>query len=445
MGYKESVQRLFDLQKFGMKFGLDSMRRILSKLGNPERGGKYVHVAGTNGKGSTLANMAAVLESAGYKTGLYTSPHLASFRERIRINGRLISSSRVEELAERVWEAVDPGAPPTFFEFATAMAFIYFKEEGCSPVLIETGLGGRLDSTNVLEPLISAVTNIGLEHTEHLGDTIEKIAFEKAGVIKEGRPFAAGRLVPEALKVIEERARELNAKVKLLGRDYELVSRRDSSGGEIFHYRGTFWNYRDLELGLKGEHQADNAALALAILEELSRTGFPIEAEDLRLGLKNALWPGRGEVFPPGSWPPDKSGKAPLILDGAHNPDGSRAFARHLSGLRKGKGLTHMICGVMADKDLFGVLGPLSGAADRLYLTRPQYHRAAEPEVLLQSLKGLKEEPGKLQGLFPSIPEAVEAAAKNASGEDLVALSGSLFTVGEAWAWLTGVTETDSN
>ena len=443
MTYKETIFKLFDLQKFVMKFGLDSMKRILSGLGNPERGGSFVHIAGTNGKGSTLAFLERVLQLSGLKTGLYTSPHLVTFRERIRTDGRLLSESEVVDLAGIVWEVQDPERPPTFFEFVTAMAFVHFARAKADIVLMETGLGGRLDSTNVLDPLISAVTNIGLEHTEQLGNTIKEIAFEKAGVIKEGKPFAAGRLVPEALEAMEKRARELHTRVYLSGRDYQVSSAHDPSGFPVISYEGRDWKLKDLKLGLIGSYQADNAALALAVLEELSRQGYKITPGAVREGLKTASWPGRGEVFPPGSWPMDKSGKAPLILDGAHNPDGARAFAELLASRSKNK--LHLVAGVMADKDVAGVLSPIIRQADRLYLTRPEYQRAADPEELLRRLRREFGEPENLAGLYPHLSDAIKAAAEAAEESDLVAVSGSLFTVGEARAWLTGETELESN
>ncbi|MDR2339200.1 MAG: bifunctional folylpolyglutamate synthase/dihydrofolate synthase [Deltaproteobacteria bacterium] len=443
MDYKETIFRLFELQKFGIKLGLDSMRTILGRLGNPQDGGRFVHVSGTNGKGSTMAFLEAVLSRAGYKVGLYTSPHLVTFRERIRLGGRMVTEDEVMGLASEVWEATDPAKPPTFFEFVTAMAFLFFKRAGADIALMETGMGGRLDSTNVLEPLVSAVTNVGLEHTEHLGPTIPLIAFEKAGVIKPGKPFFAGRLSTDALTVIEDRAKELGTQVSLLGRDFKVRAGSTPEGLPRISFQGSSWNYHELDLGLMGAHQADNAALALAILEKLSGMGYPVAAMDIRAGLRWVSWPGRGELFPPGAWPPDGSGKAPLLLDGAHNPDGAKALSALLS--ERPERAIHLVAGVMADKDVGGVLSPLLPRSTRVYLTRPEYSRAEDPSRLLGRLGESLPAGDRLAGLFQRIPDAIGAAARDASEGDLVVVAGSLFTVGEARAWLTGQGLPESN
>ncbi|MDR2612257.1 MAG: bifunctional folylpolyglutamate synthase/dihydrofolate synthase [Deltaproteobacteria bacterium] len=451
MAYKDTISSIFELQKFGMKFGLDSMRGILSRLGNPEAGGRYVHLAGTNGKGSTAAMIEAVLREAGYRTGLYTSPHLVTFRERIRVDGGLMPEEEVEEIAAEVWKGCLPGRPPTFFEFVTAMAFLRFRRAGTDLAVLEAGLGGRLDSTNVVEPLVAAITNIGLEHTEHLGGTIAEIAAEKAGIIKPGAGFAAGRLVPEAARVIGARLDGLGAAGRFLGRDFTARTVSEEAGRPVIDYRGPSWSLDGVAVGLAGPYQADNAALAIAVLELLSEMPSPggegrlfaLPEECLRRGLAGVSWPGRGEIFAPGLWPPGRNGRAPLLLDGAHNPDGARSFAEYLRRIPRRE--LHLIVGVMADKDVAGVLGPVIAEADRLYLTRPVYSRAAAPELLLERLRGASGEPGIPWELYPELPGAIEAAARQAGPEDVVVVSGSLFTVGEARAYLTGESIVESN
>ncbi|MDR3153185.1 MAG: bifunctional folylpolyglutamate synthase/dihydrofolate synthase [Deltaproteobacteria bacterium] len=451
MSYRDTITSIFDLQKFGMKFGLDSMRAILARLGNPEAGGRYVHLAGTNGKGSTAAMIAAALSAAGLRTGLYTSPHLVTFRERIRVDGELMSEEEVIGLAGEVWKGCDPEHPPTFFEFVTAMAFLRFRRAGADVAVLEAGLGGRLDSTNIIAPLVAAVTNIGLEHTEHLGGTVAEIAAEKAGIIKPGALFAGGRLVPEARRVLDGRLAAAGVKGLFLGEGFSAETVSEDEGRPVIDYRGPGWTVKGLRVNLAGPYQADNAALAAAVLELLasvpSEDGggplFRIGEDHVRQGLSQVSWPGRGEVIAPGLWPPGRNGRAPLVLDGAHNPDGAASFAQYLR--RRPRRELHLIVGVMADKDVAGVLGPVLAEADRLYLTRPVYFRAASPELLLERIRAASGEPGIPWGLYQELPEAIEAAARQAGPEDLVVISGSLFTVGEARAYLTGESVIESN
>ncbi|MDR1297200.1 MAG: bifunctional folylpolyglutamate synthase/dihydrofolate synthase [Deltaproteobacteria bacterium] len=443
--YPNIIDRLFELQKFGMKFGLDSMRRILDALGRPERDLKLVHVAGTNGKGSVAAMLREILVGAGYRTGLYTSPHLVTFRERIQIDNVFVGEEQVADLAERVWPATDPASPPTFFEFVTAMALLHFRDEKVDLAVVETGLGGRLDSTNVVAPLVSAVTNVSLEHTEHLGTTIEAIASEKAGIIKEGVPLVAGRISGAALEVMEKQAAKMRVpSFMLLGRDYRAdILSTDRRGRPTIAYQGPGWSVKSQPLALAGPHQADNAAMALALAETLAGLGYKLSPEKAGPALAKVGWPGRAETFEPGAWPPDHSGLAPLILDGAHNPAGAEALSRLLAAAPRKK--LHLVAGVMADKDIGGVLGPVAALADQLYLTRPRYRRAADPGVLLERLTLALGPPKCPAGLYPSIPEALRAAALNAGPEDLVVVSGSLFTAGETRAYLTGAPAVESN
>ncbi|MDR3204491.1 MAG: bifunctional folylpolyglutamate synthase/dihydrofolate synthase [Deltaproteobacteria bacterium] len=443
--YPEILTKIFDLQKFGMKFGLDSMVQLLTNLGQPNLGGIYVHLAGTNGKGSTAVTLASILTKAGYKTGLYTSPHLVTFRERIQIDSMAITESEVADLAQEVWKAVDVERLPTFFEFVTAMALIYFRRCQVDIAVIECGLGGRLDSTNVLTPLLTAITNVSLEHTEYLGNTIAQIAWEKSGIIKEGVPFVGGRLNPEALKVVENTLAEKKvSQCFFLGRDFVSISvDTDKNARQTIDYRGPKWRLNNLRLALSGPHQADNAAIALCLAELLTDKGFDVPLSAVEAGLAAVVWPGRAESFKPGEWPISRTAKAPLLLDGAHNPDGAIALSQLLSKASRKR--LHLILGVMADKDITGVLGPIIAHADRLYLTRPVYARAASPELLLERLTAVFGPPLVETTLYQSLPDALGAAAEAAEADDLVVVSGSLFTVGEARAYLTGAPVVESN
>lgn len=456
MSYKNELKKMFDLQKFGMKFGLDSMRSILQNLDNPHQGTNFVHLAGTNGKGSVGTMVAAMLTApgaepqgsqgaTGLKVGFYTSPHLTTFRERIKINGQMISEEEVLIYSGKVWQACDPSSPPTFFEFVTALAFLYFKEKKVDLAVIEAGLGGRLDSTNVITPLVSVITSISLEHTEHLGDTLSKIALEKAGIVKAQKPVVVGPLPTEALDVVLAAAAGNESPALVFGRDFsvEVVS-YDECGRPTLNFTGREAKFSHLKVNLAGPHQADNAAIALAVIGLLAKSGFKVGEEQIRQGLAQATWPGRAETFPAGAWPPpDFKGRAPLLLDGAHNPDGARALAAMLGRLDFQR--LHLIVGVMADKDIAGVLAPIYNLAKRLYLTRPLFSRAATPELLLEKVKIAFGEPQMPTTLHPGLPEALAAAAAEAETGDLVLLSGSLFTVGEGRAYLTGQGEVESN
>lgn len=445
MSYKSELQKMFDLQKFGMKFGLDGMIGILKKLGDPHKGLKYAHLAGTNGKGSAGVMLKAMLDEAGYKVGLYTSPHLVTFRERIKVGPDLIGEDEVLALSERVWRACDPGSPPTFFEFVTALAFLHFKEKEVDLAVIETGLGGRLDSTNVITPLVAVITNVSLEHTEYLGGTVAEIAAEKAGVIKPGVPVAAGLLTPEARGVILKAAAEKNSPLFMSGRDFTAVTTAfDDLGRPTVNFAFGGQRLDGLKLNLAGPHQADNAALALAALRSLADNGLAVNEKQIRDGLAHAVWPGRAETFPAGTWPPEGGkSRATLLLDGAHNPDGARALAALLSIMKFRR--LHLIVGVMADKDIAGVLGPIYEKAGRLYLSRPVFSRAASPELLLEKIKAAFGEPKVTTTLHPGLSGALAAASAEAEAGDLVVLSGSLFTVGEGRAYLTGQGEVESN
>ena len=445
MTYQEEIQRLFDLQKFGMKFGLENMRTLLTRLGEPQKGLKLVHLAGSNGKGSVGIMLKAGLDEAGYRTGFYTSPHLMTFRERITVGPDLISEADVLRLCGCVWPLVNQESPPTFFEFVTALAFLYFQEQGVDVAVIEAGLGGRLDSTNVIEPLAAAITNVTLEHTEHLGDTVSAIAAEKAGVIKPGLPLVTGRLNPEAEAVIARTAAEKNSPWLALGRDFEAASTgRDEAGRTLFRFTQAGEVWADLPLSLAGAHQLDNAAVALALGRLLRGRGFELRAEHFRAGLARVAWPGRAETWPPGTWPPDAPRAcAPLLVDGAHNPAGARALADHLAGLPRRR--LHLLVGIMADKDIASVLTPLLPLADRLYLTRPRFSRAASPELLKDKITAALGPPSAPTTLHPDLEEAFQAASSEAGPEDLVVLSGSLFTVGEGLAYLRGLGPVESN
>jgi len=422
--YTEALDRLYALQKFGIKLGLNSTENLLKRLGNPHRGLRCVHLAGTNGKGSVGAMLEAALLAAGIKTGFYTSPHLIHFSERFRLNGAEIEKPRVLELINRVWEVCDQREPPTFFEFVTAMAFVYFAEAGCQWTILETGLGGRLDATNVCAPQATVITNIGLEHQEYLGDTLRDIAWEKAGIIKKNVPLVHGVQQPAARRVVEERAAELKAPIIRKGRDISFRRARDGR----FTLHGRLWTLKNAATNLHGRHQPSNACLALGALEVMAEKGAPVGPEHLRQGLGKVHWPGRLEQFP------TPEGQPTIWLDGAHNLPAARALMESLDMVRQDRFPLVMVVGVMADKDIANILANLVPAADWVVFSRPAYSRAADPVALAKAAP---------QGSPPFEQEAdlalaLEKARLRAGKGGVVLVTGSLFTVGEARAILTG-------
>jgi dihydrofolate synthase / folylpolyglutamate synthase len=405
---------VFDLQKYGIKFGLSSTLSLLSRLGLSPDQGRYLHVAGTNGKGSVAAMLSAILSRAGYPVGLFTSPHLVRFQERFRLRDRDISSEGLLHLINRVRAAIDESEPPTFFEFAAAMAFLYFHEQGARPVILETGMGGRLDATNIVTPLVSIITNISLDHQYFLGDTLTAIAGEKAGIIKPEVPLVTYARQTRVLSLFRERCRELQSPMYTGGVDFK--SRGQARGR--FSYQGIGQHLDKLAIPLSGRHQYKNAAVALAVIELLQVQGFPVPEEAIREGLARVRWPGRLERVPQ---------DPRVILDGAHNPDAAHALAQTLKQDRV-PGRRFLVMGIMADKDEDAILGSLLPLAQTVIFTRPHYFRAAATGDLAR-----RAQPYHLEVLQePDVAQAVDRARALAGPQDQVVVTGSLYTVGEA-------------
>jgi dihydrofolate synthase/folylpolyglutamate synthase len=405
---------VFDLQKYGIKFGLSSTLSLLARLGIPYEQGRYLHLAGTNGKGSVAAMLSAILTRAGYPVGLFTSPHLVRFEERFRLRDEDISAQGLLHLINRVRGAVDEAEPPTFFEFAAAMAFLFFHEQGARPVILETGMGGRLDATNIVQPLVSVITNISLDHQFFLGETLTAIAGEKAGIIKPGVPLVTYARQQRVLDLFRQRCRELSAPMHVGGVDFK--SRGTSLGH--FSYQGLTTHLEKLTVNLSGRHQYKNAAIALAVIELLQKQDFPVPEAAIREGLAKVRWPGRLERVPQ---------DPRVILDGAHNPDAARTLAQALKRDHH-LGRRFLVMGIMADKDEEAILGTLLPLAQTVIFTRPQYFRAAKPENLARLAK-----PYPVEVLLePEVARAVQQACSLAGPQDQVVVTGSLYTVGEA-------------
>jgi dihydrofolate synthase/folylpolyglutamate synthase len=411
---------VFDLQKFGIKFGLSSTLSLLARLGLPYQQGRYLHIAGTNGKGSVAAMLSAILTRAGYPVGLFTSPHLVHFQERYRLKDQEVSADRLLTLINAVWAAVDESEPPTFFEFAAAMAFLYFFQQEANPIILETGMGGRLDATNIVHPLISVITNISQDHQEYLGDSLTAIAGEKAGIIKPQTPLVTYARQKLVLDLFQRRCAELNAPIYLGGVDFKT---RGGPRGR-FDYQGLTQQLNGLSVSLPGRHQYRNAAAALAVVELLRQAGYPVSEQAIREGLQATRWPGRLERV---------AADPRILLDGAHNPAAAQALAQTLKQAR-GNGRLILVLGIMADKDLDHILARLLPLAQMVIFTQPRYFRAATPKVLAARAK-----PYRLETLMiPRVSQAVRTAQSLAGPQDQIVVTGSLYTVGEAKEYFGG-------
>jgi len=426
--YQETIEYLYGLQKHGIKLALSNTVKLMQLLGDPHRKFRSVHVAGTNGKGSTAAFIASMLQTAGYRVGLYTSPHLVTFTERIRINNALITEAKVVELAQRVrdgWRgavASDGQGEliPTFFEVTTAIAFAYFAEENIDIAVIETGMGGQFDSTNVITPLVSVITNIDLEHQEFLGTTLEQIAFEKAGIIKPCIPVVTGAVQPEVVDVIEREATARNAPVYRLSQQFQPTN-IISGTIQTFDYQGLADTYPALRIAMLGAYQVDNACLALAAIECLRRAGLSLDEHAVRHGLEQMRWDGRLERV---AIRPD------VYLDGAHNPASAKELAKAIREMKPAYRRIILIIGILGDKDYQGVLSELVSLADHVIATKPQYSRALDILTLATEIRKLHVS----VDMAETLETAIAKARTTALPDDLVLITGSLYVVGDARA-----------
>ncbi len=424
MRSSELIDWIHGARRFGEKNGLDNMHALMGALGNPERALKCVHAAGTNAKGSVCALIESALRANGYRTGLYTSPFLVEYRERIRIGGVPISEPAFERAGNRVYEAVRsmPHLAPTAFELGTAIAYLAFYEAGADIAVIETGIGGRLDPTNVILPEASVIANIGLDHMEQLGDTIEKIAFEKAGIIKPGRPVVLyPQKNPEATRVIEAVCLERGAPL-LKAERLPVEVRGITPRGASFRCDVPHIGPVDAHLNLAGRHQLENAQLALAALSALAGRGWALTPEETSRGLQDARWPGRLD------WADDR-----LLLDGAHNPQAARALRAYIDEFLPGKRIV-LVTAMMRDKQPEACAEILVPGAAAVIATQVEGPRALPSEALAEIYRAH----GAPATAVPSPSEALRAARDEAGPEGVVVACGSLYLVGELMK-LTGV------
>ena len=412
MNYNESLEYIHSINWTFCKPGLERISALCEALGHPERELKFVHVAGTNGKGSFCCMLESVLREAGYKTGLYTSPYIKEFGERMRVGGENIPKDTLAEITSYVRPIADAMEDrPTEFELITAIAFEYFKREGCEIVVLEAGMGGRLDSTNVIRnPLLSVITGIALDHTAFLGDTVEKIAVEKAGIIKDGAPVLLGGGDTRVKKTVEPIALERGSKFNTV--DYlKLKKHKSDLSGSHFD----FGDHKDIRISLLGLYQPKNAAAVLSAVDILRLGGLEIPEDAVRAGLAAARWPARFEIL---------SSEPLIIFDGAHNPEGITAAVesiKHYFGEKK----VYLLSGVLSDKDYRYIAAKVAEVASRAFTMTPDNPRALSAEEYAEVLK----EKGVLATPYPDI-RAAFTAAKSAAREDGVPLVclGSLYT-----------------
>jgi dihydrofolate synthase/folylpolyglutamate synthase len=412
--YQNCLQRMFALQRFGIKLELDTILGILKLLGDPHLSYRCIHIAGTNGKGSIASSLALILHNSGYRVGLFTSPHLIKFNERIQINGKSINDEQVVSLYETVRKADQGERKATFFEFATAMAFYEFAYSQVDWAVIETGMGGRLDATNIIRPRLSVITNISLEHQAYLGNTLTQIAMEKGGIIKPDIPVVTGVSQKSVISVIEKISRKQNASCYRNGKDFCV--RRNANGH--FDYIGMDQNIENLTTGLAGKHQSDNAAVVLAACEQLIRQNMILPQNVIRSALKNNHWPGRLE----------KALDTPrVILDGAHNQMAAHVLSNYIKEELKNFETT-LVIGILDDKPYEKMLKSLVPVCRRIILTQPNNQRAIPAEKLLKIVSPMNSD----VEIIKDVTAATLKAIKTCKPDEAVCIAGSLYVVGEA-------------
>lgn len=446
-GEFQSAQEAIDwivgrMEKLGMKPGLQRMHLLMEKLGNPERRLKFIHVAGTNGKGSTCAYLASVLQACGYDVGTFTSPYLVRYTNRIQVNGADIEDDVLLRLVNEMKPIVDEIAvtevgPPTMFEISTALAILYFGKVAYPDYVVwETGLGGRLDSTNIVNPIVTVITNVGHDHMDILGDTLELVAAEKAGIIKAGVPVITA-VEPAAIwSVIEQTAKAKKATLYSLGDQFNLTEVNSELDHQSFQFNGPFRPIPKLSITLNGEHQLKNAAVAVMTLEVLRQYYATIvEDVDLQKGLAGTKWPGRLEMV---------SQEPRILIDGAHNPEGAATLAAALQNVYSYKKL-HMMIGMLATKNHTGYLRHILPLVDTLIITEANFHKKGDAYLLAEIANGL------LREMSLEIDVVVERDWKQAltlltnrtEQDDLAVVSGTLYLISDVRSWITYQTDSE--
>lgn len=421
MNFEESIRWLYSFKKYGSKLGLERISYLVKQLGNPQNTIKIIHVTGTNGKGSVCKFIGSILLKAGYNVGVYVSPHLQRFSERIVVNNEEISEGDVVLLVEKikpvVVDMIKQNNTPTFFEVVTAMAFQFFSDCAVDFAVVEVGLGGRFDATNVVNPLVSIITNVSLEHTNYLGEDIKSIAFEKAGIIKKNVPIVTA-VKNDARDVVKKFAKEKNAHTIVINRNHWRRLSNNMNYQE-FLIQGAFKDYT-VKTTLLGEYQGENIALAVFTIEQLQMNGVYLTDDDVLEGISTTLNPGRMEII---------SKEPTVLLDGAHNPVGMKMLRKTLEEDFEYDKLVLLI-GILKDKSIQKMLSTIAPISDTIIVTKSNNVRACNPEFL----KNAVDEIGYKKDLFieDSILKAIKHAKSVTKEDDIICISGSLFTVGEA-------------
>ncbi|MFH1443415.1 MAG: folylpolyglutamate synthase/dihydrofolate synthase family protein [Candidatus Micrarchaeota archaeon] len=407
--------------------------RELSKRAAIKYDYEVIQVAGTNGKGSVCAFLSSILSAQGYSVGLYASPHLQKYNERLQINGKAISDAAfvriIYDLRSHIERLRKEGRCPSFFEALTVAAFKYFGRMKIDFLILEAGMGGRLDATNIAPSKFQAISTISRDHMRNLGNSLEKIASEKAGIIKPGSSVSTSCKSAAALKKIEGKCDETGSELSVLGRDFNCKSIRESIRGGKFNFMGRNLRLDNLEIRLLGAHQVENASVALSVVENMLEKGIPISENAIRRGLKNAKWPGRLEII---------SKQPTILLDGAHNVEGIRSLKRFLEEifLKSGGRKLILVMAIMADKEYAKMIEEVAPIAGEFIFTKASLYRSATPEMLQKAALS-----PRIRKKIPittknSLPDAIEYAKSIASDKDIICITGSLYAIGEARAYL---------